>query len=108
MKEIHDACQSDHVTKGDEDDLKLLRENKDDKQVGVHMLCMATKAGLMDSHNHLHKDTIRKKMTLGAAHDADIDELVKKCAVTKDTAEETAVHLFICNYENDVHYYHRL
>lgn len=80
----------------------------DDKQVAVHMLCMAVNAGLMDRDGTLHRDTIRAKITLGARPDANIDELLTKCVKSLSTPEETALKMWACFGKNDIHYYHRI
>lgn len=80
----------------------------DDKQVAVHMLCMAIKAGLMESDGTLHRDTIREKITLGASQDANVDELLSKCVKILTTPEETALKMWACFGKNDIHYYHRI
>lgn len=108
LKQVHDACQADRLTYCDEDILRKLVANQNDKQAGIHMLCMAEKAGLVQHNGSLNVDTIKNKIALGAKPGASVDGLVTKCARSKDSAESTAVQLWICFVQNDIHYYHRL
>lgn len=72
------------------------------------MLCMAEKAGLVQHNGSLNVGTIRKKVALGAKPGTSVDTIVNTCAQRKGSAEATAVQLWICFVQNDVHYYHRL
>lgn len=72
------------------------------------MRCMAEKAGLMLHNGHFNIDLMRKKVALGAKHGSPIEGLVKKCAQNKSSPELSAVQMWICFVQNDIHYYHRL
>lgn len=72
------------------------------------MLCMAEEAGLMKHDGTLNVDTIKDKISLGAKRGASVDSLVTECAKSKNSAESTAVQMWICFVQNDIHYYHRL
>lgn len=108
LKHVHDSCQANRRTYCDEDLLRNLVANQNDRQVGIHMLCMAEKSGLMGHDGGLKLGTIKEKIGLGAPPGSSVDQLVNKCARTKHTAEQTAVQLFICFVQNDIHYYHQL
>lgn len=107
LKQVHDACQADRRTYCDESILKRLVDNQNDKQVGIHMLCMAERAGLM-RNGYLNNEVIRTKVSLGAKERSTVDGLVRKCAQSQGNPEATAVQLWICFVQNDIHYYHRL
>lgn len=69
---------------------------------------MAKKAGLMQHNGSLNIDTIKSKIALGAKPGSSADALVTKCARSKNTPEITAIQMWICFVQNDIHYYHRL
>lgn len=108
LQQVHDSCQADRKTHCDEDILRNLVANQNDRQAGIHMLCMAEKAGLMEHNGSLNVDVIKKKIALGAEHGTSVDALVTRCARSKNTAESTAIQMWICFVKNDIHYYHRL
>lgn len=68
---------------------------------------MAKRTGLMKKNGKLDIDTIEEKVALGAPPGASVNSLVSLCARKENTAELTAVHLFVCFYQNDIHYYKR-
>lgn len=72
------------------------------------MLCMAEKAGLMHHNGHFKTDAMKRKIALGAKRGSPVDSLVETCAQSKGTPEHTAVKMWICFVQNDIHYYHRL
>lgn len=88
--------------------MRNLVENQFNKQVGIHMLCMAEKAGLMKHNGRLNEDTIIDKIVLGAKSGALITSLTSQCAQSKETPEATAVQLWLCFVQRNIHYYHRL
>lgn len=71
------------------------------------MLCMAEKAGIMKNGQFVMA-TIKQKVTLGAKPGSDINKLMKTCDHSYSTPAYTAIKLWICFMENDIHYYHRL
>lgn len=107
LKQAHDACQADKKTQCDVALLKKLVDNQNNKQVGLHMLCMAEKAGLMQHNGTLNVDNIKKKVAVGSKPGSAIDGLVTKCARSKNNAETTAVQMWICFMQNDIHYYYK-
>lgn len=72
------------------------------------MFCMAEKAGMVDHFGNLNLNVITQKVTVGARVGAPVHNLVKKCAQSKGSPEETALQLWICFFSNDIHYYQRL
>ncbi|XP_018565051.1 uncharacterized protein LOC108906310 isoform X1 [Anoplophora glabripennis] len=108
LKEVHDSCQANPTTHVDEKLLKKLKENVEDKKVGTHLLCMAVKVGLLTQDGDLMKNVIRDKIVI-ATHDVSkVDEVLKKCAVKRETPEKTAIQMLVCFIDNGVHYHHNL
>lgn len=108
LRKVHETCQADRNTYQDEKILRRLLENQNDRQVGIHMLCMAEAAGLMTHDGTLNRKTIKEKIAIGAKKGASVDNLLSECAQNKNDAVATAMHLWVCFIQNAVHYYHRL
>nr|AXO78390.1 odorant binding protein 12 [Xylotrechus quadripes] len=106
LHHIHDACQANPATYADHDLLHDLSANLDNPQVGAHMLCESKGVGLQKENGQLDPDTIRDKISLTIGDAAQVDRLVKECAIPKNTPEKTAIHLFMCLDRNGVTYFH--
>ncbi|CAH1116804.1 unnamed protein product [Phaedon cochleariae] len=105
---IHGECQSDLRTNCDENLLRNLAANANNRQVGVHMLCMTVKEGLQKGNGDLNKEVIRSKIELVSQDSSRVDEHLQKCAVKKESPEKTAVALVLCFVQNRIPYYHQL
>nr|XP_023026444.1 B1 protein-like [Leptinotarsa decemlineata] len=108
LRQVYLACQADPKTYCDEDLLKKFGENAENKQVGIHMLCMSVNAGLQTKEGDLLKDFIRTRIDMVTHDKSKVDEYLEKCAVLKETPEKTAVQLWLCFIKNDIKYYHKL
>ncbi|XP_050506076.1 uncharacterized protein LOC126884223 [Diabrotica virgifera virgifera] len=108
LAKVHADCQADPKTYVDEDKLRNLQNNINDHQVGVHMFCMAVKAGLLKSNGDLDIPAITSKVSLVVKDHSKVDGLVQKCAKKSDNSGKTANLLFVCFVQNDIQYYHKL
>ncbi|KAJ8932147.1 hypothetical protein NQ314_014931 [Rhamnusium bicolor] len=106
LKRIYEQCQSNSDTKVDEDLLRKLSENNDNRQVGAHLLCISVGVGLQKQNGQLDKNIIRNKISLVTQDKTRVDDLVTKCAVQKETPEKTAVKMLNCLDQNNVKYIH--
>ncbi|KAJ8924145.1 hypothetical protein NQ315_006929 [Exocentrus adspersus] len=100
LHHLHDQCQADPATHADHELLHHLSENIDNPQVGAHMLCESKAVGLQSENGELDLDTIKSKVALSVNDDKEVDRLVKECAIKKNSAEKTAIHLFMCLDKN--------
>lgn len=57
---------------------------------------MTTKLGLQDANGKIVKDEIKKALAHRIKDESKLEEAVAKCAVDKDTAEETSGQLWWC------------
>ncbi|KAJ8932136.1 hypothetical protein NQ314_014920 [Rhamnusium bicolor] len=106
LKRIHDECQSNPATYVDHELLHNLSQNLDNPQVGAHMLCESVKVGLQKENGDLDLAVIKSKISLSVSDKAKVDRLVRECAVKKNTAEKTAINLFMCLDKDGVTYFH--
>lgn len=101
---MHNACQANPKTHCPVTLLKNLVANQQLPQVGTHFRCMAEGLHLLE-HGHLNLNVIKQKISAGSPRHANVDVLLHKCANFVHTPELTAVKLFICFVQNDIHYY---
>ncbi|XP_018565043.1 uncharacterized protein LOC108906302 [Anoplophora glabripennis] len=106
LHKIHEECQADPATYADDKLLENLSQNLDNPQVEAHMLCESTKVGLQCKDGHLNIKTIKEKVALCVKDEKEVDRLVKKCAIQRETPGKTAVYLFMCLDKNGVTYFH--
>lgn len=72
------------------------RERFDDPNKKIYSLCVTKKIGLIDENNKIVKDEIKFGIAHFLKNDADIEAALAKCAVQKDTPEETGYALWKC------------
>lgn len=97
LKEARRACQEDPKTKISEDYLKGHKKNvADEPNAKVHELCIDQKVGVIDAHGKVVKDVLKSSLSSVLREEAKLDAVITKCAVNKDTAEETAFALRDC------------
>ncbi|CAH1099832.1 unnamed protein product [Psylliodes chrysocephalus] len=107
LKQVHDACQSNPKTFCDENKLRNLSNNINDPQVGIHMSCMAIKAGLQHPNGQLNIPTMRIKVGL-VVDQSKVEGVIQKCAKTAENPGKTANLMWVCFVKNNVEYYHKL
>ncbi|XP_028140996.1 uncharacterized protein LOC114335042 [Diabrotica virgifera virgifera] len=108
LAQVHRDCQADPKTYVDEDKLRKLPNFVEDKQVGIHMRCMAVKSGLMKQNGDLDIPSITQKFGLVIKDHSKVNGFVQQCAKKADTPEKTAILLTLCCVKNDIQYYHKL
>nr|AXO78391.1 odorant binding protein 13 [Xylotrechus quadripes]QHI06947.1 odorant-binding protein 1 [Helopeltis theivora] len=104
VNQVHAHCQSNPKTFVDENLLKNLSANKDNAQVGVHMLCMSKGAGLQGQNGEINKGAVQSKVALVIRDSSKVNEIVNKCAVKTGSWESTAVSMWLCLNKNQVPY----
>nr|ARH65460.1 odorant binding protein 5 [Anoplophora glabripennis] len=104
INQVHANCQSNPKTFVDESLLKNLPANKDNAQVGVHMLCMSKGAGFQGPNGDINKETIKSKIALVIRDGSKVNELTNKCAVKTGSLEKTSINIFLCLNSNQVPY----
>nr|AJM71485.1 odorant-binding protein 11 [Tenebrio molitor] len=70
-------------------------DNVDDK-IKAQSLCFGRKSGLINESGDVLADQIKIKLKRVAVDDDEVDRIIKKCVVKKDTPEETAFQTFKC------------
>ncbi|XP_028140995.1 uncharacterized protein LOC114335039 [Diabrotica virgifera virgifera] len=108
LRQVHESCQHDPKTYCDEHKLRNLQHNINDRQVGIHMKCMAVKAGLMKHHGDLDITIIKIKISSVIHDQGKVNKYVHKCAHKAEYPEKTANMLWLCFIQNGIDYYHRL
>nr|AWT23329.1 OBP2 [Hycleus phaleratus] len=79
--------------------VKALTEHKypDEAKFKDFILCMTKKFGVVDDQGNLHPEVFKKVLLSEGQSDAAADDLVKKCAVVKGSAEDSAFSMFVCH-----------
>lgn len=62
----------------------------------AHGLCMSKKLGFQDEHGKVVKAEVKKVLSRGITDSAKLEAAVAKCAVDKDTPEDSARALWDC------------
>ncbi|RZC40380.1 PBP GOBP domain containing protein, partial [Asbolus verrucosus] len=75
-------------------------EYVEDAKLKAQMLCVSKKLGLADDSGNINVETLKTKVKKVVDNDAEVDEIVEKCAVKRDTPEDTAFFTFKCLREN--------
>lgn len=101
MKKAHEFCQADPKTKVSDDYMSKAAKGEagNEPNVGAHILCMSTQMGYQDANGKPVKERMKKTLGHFITDEAKLEETVNKCAVDKDTNEETARHLWGCMRE---------
>lgn len=63
------------------------------------------KMGFIDENGDIFVDTIKTKFKENSTAE-DVDNVVTKCAVKKETPQETASHFFKCIHEHKYNHQH--
>ncbi|XP_970331.2 B1 protein [Tribolium castaneum] len=71
-----------------------------DDKIKKHGLCFAKKASLADSSGNIIINQIKIKLKRVIEDDEEVDRIVTKCTVRKNTPEETTFETFRCLREN--------
>ncbi|CAH1379454.1 unnamed protein product [Tenebrio molitor] len=75
-------------------------EKVDDPKLRDHGVCILKKSGFLDDNGDFQVEIIRTKLKENADHPEKVDDLVAKCAVKKDTPQESTHSFFRCLHEN--------
>ncbi|KAJ3649068.1 hypothetical protein Zmor_020830 [Zophobas morio] len=62
----------------------------------IYSLCFAKKIGLISESGNILTDKVKAKVKKTIKDDHKVSEILKKCAVQKDTPEATGFHLMEC------------
>ncbi|KAJ8955669.1 hypothetical protein NQ318_008538 [Aromia moschata] len=102
FKTLYSECQSDTVTKIADDVLERIsrREHVHRDVFQVHHLCMSKKLGFQNETGQVDKEGVRKVLALGVVEEGILNKIVDKCAVQRDTPEETAEKLMKCFHKH--------
>ncbi|KAJ8979036.1 hypothetical protein NQ317_005140 [Molorchus minor] len=104
LNQVHQRCQANPSTYCNEDLLKNLGNNRDNTQVGIHMLCMSKGAGFQTQNGDIDKNVLRSKILMVIRDQGKANEITNKCGVPSGTDETTAVTMWICLVTNQVEY----
>ncbi|RZC42568.1 B1 protein [Asbolus verrucosus] len=74
--------------------------NPEDSKLQVHTLCFAKKAGLADDSGEPIIDSFKAKLKRVSDSDEEVDRMIEKCLVKKDTPGETLLRAYKCIIEN--------
>ncbi|KAJ3648070.1 hypothetical protein Zmor_019906 [Zophobas morio] len=96
LDEVSKECKTESGVAQDLIDKARNGELVDDPKLKSQMLCVAKKANLATAAGEINLDVLKTKLKKVAADDAEVDKLVQKCAVKKDSPEETAFEAFKC------------
>ncbi|KAJ8955679.1 hypothetical protein NQ318_008550 [Aromia moschata] len=72
----------------------------EDAQLKDYFFCLSQRLGMMNETGDLQTEVIRKKLEKHITDAKEIDILIEKCAVRKDTPAETAFNMLKCYQEN--------
>nr|AXO78395.1 odorant binding protein 17 [Xylotrechus quadripes] len=74
-------------------------EYVDDPSLKKHLLCFTKKAGFQNEAGDIQIETVRMKLNAITKNEKMTDDLITKCAVKKDTPEDTAFETLKCFHE---------
>lgn len=85
-----------------EESLNKIRnhEEVDDPKLKEHGFCILKKAGFINDSGDLNVETIRTKFNEHSDDKDGVEKIVTKCAVKKETPQDTSAHFFKCVYQN--------
>nr|AVH84924.1 odorant binding protein 17 [Harmonia axyridis]QTE76116.1 odorant binding protein 8 [Harmonia axyridis] len=73
----------------------------DDEKFKDYLFCVSKKIGFQNEAGEIQKDVVKQKATVALKDEKLVDEIIKKCAVVKDTPQNTAFEVAKCYYENN-------
>jgi hypothetical protein len=96
VQEYSDICKTESGVS--EESLTKVRngDEVDDPKLKDHAFCILKKSGFIDASGEFQVETITKKFKEISEHPETIDALVTKCAVKKDTPEESSFQFLQC------------
>nr|ARH65465.1 odorant binding protein 10 [Anoplophora glabripennis] len=112
----HNECQSNPRTYVDEDILDRISggEKIDNPSVRAHILCVTTKLGVLNEYGEVNRTNLRTVLSRVILNEEKLEENLEKCAVEETDAEEVALVLDKCFWNNldhdhnsHIHYHHQ-
>lgn len=102
MRKYSAACQSESGSGVSEESRNRVRNHEyiDDPKLREHAFCMLKKAGFIDSNGDFQVEIIKTKLTENSDHPENVEQLVEKCAVKKDSPQLTSAKFVRCLHEN--------
>ncbi|XP_044745333.1 uncharacterized protein LOC123307181 [Coccinella septempunctata] len=73
----------------------------DNEKYKDYLFCMSKKIGYQNEAGEIQKDVLREKALTALKDEKLVDNLIEKCAVAKDTPQNTAFETIKCYYENN-------
>jgi hypothetical protein len=73
---------------------------EDDSKLKRQAVCVAKKTGLVTESGEIVVDLWREKVRKVSDDDEETEKIINKCAVKRDTVEETVFHTFKCVMKN--------
>jgi hypothetical protein len=100
LRQYSDACLS--VSGVSQESLRKVRnrEHVDDPKLWEHAVCIVQKGEFIDSNGDFLVDNIKTKFKQDYDHPEKVDDLVAKCAVKKDTLQNTCFEFVKCIHRN--------
>ncbi|XP_066142613.1 uncharacterized protein [Euwallacea fornicatus] len=101
-------CQRNEATKIDNKLLKKIKKNEDVElpaNYGAHVLCVMKGLRYMNENNTINEEKLARNVAKKVTDDSEeMEEILKKCRVSKETPEMTALHIKSCllSYEIDI------
>ncbi|XP_018565046.1 uncharacterized protein LOC108906305 [Anoplophora glabripennis] len=97
-RDLHKECQADKATHLDENIMKALDEGEitDRAKVGAHLLCISTKAGVINQDGSINKNMVKEKFSRYYSDAAELERITNKCSQQGTTPVETALKLAEC------------
>jgi hypothetical protein len=75
-------------------------EHLNDPKLGKHAFCILRKAGFIDSNGDFQVEIMKMTLKENSDNPEEIDRLIAKCAVKKDSPETTSAKLYECFDDN--------
>lgn len=81
-----------------EDTILKVRKGElvNEPKVKNHILCVSKKTGLASESGETNVEVLRNKLRKVCDSDDEVNTIIQKCVVKKDTPEETAFEIFNC------------
>ncbi|RZC37080.1 PBP GOBP domain containing protein [Asbolus verrucosus] len=100
IKAYHKDCSAESGV--DQDLISKARKGEfvDDAKLKEHLFCFSKKAGFQNDAGDIQEDVIRTKLNAELKDLDATNKLITKCAVKKDTPQQTAFDTIKCYYEN--------
>ncbi|XP_019866436.1 B2 protein [Aethina tumida] len=98
LKTYHEECSKESQVDQSLVEKAKAGEFTDDDGLKNHIFCVSKKLGFQNDAGEIQVGVVKEKLATVIDDPSKIDEIVKKCAVQKDTPQNTAFSTIECYY----------